>query len=49
MPRPRLRRRADAELPPDLCHAGPQRVTERPALRLVIEHGNEHEDDRART
>ena len=44
-----LRRRADAGLPPDLRHAGPQLVTERAALRLVIEHGYGHEDDHART
>jgi hypothetical protein len=31
--------------PPDLRHAGPQQVTERAALRLVIEHGYGHEDD----
>ncbi len=44
-----LRCGADARLPPDLRHAGPQRVTERAALRLVIEHGYGHEDDHART
>jgi len=33
-----LRHRADAGLPPDLRHTGPQRVTEWAALRLVIEH-----------
>ena len=42
------RRRADAGFPPDLRHAGPQQVTERAAVRLVIEHGYGHEDDHAR-
>ena len=41
--------RADAGFPPYLRHAGPQLVTERAALRLVIEHGYGHEDDHART
>jgi hypothetical protein len=35
-------------LPSDLRHAGPQLVTERAALWLVIEHGYGHEDDHAR-
>ena len=39
--------RADAGFPPDLRHAGPQLVTERAALRLVIEHGYGHKDDHA--
>ena len=39
----------DAGLPPDLRHAGPQLVTERAALRLVIEHGYGHKDDHARS
>ena len=42
------RRRAYAGLPSDLRHAGPQLVTERAALWLVIEHGYGHEDDHAR-
>ena len=51
MPRPRSAASCAAAqmqgLPPDLRHAGPQRVTERAALRLVIEHGYGHGDDHA--
>ena len=53
MPRPRsLASRAAVQmqgLPPDLRHTGPQLVTERAALRLVIEHGYGHQDDHARS
>ena len=53
MPRPRSAAsrgcRADAGFPPYLRYAGPQLVTERAALRLVIEHGYGHEDYHVRT
>jgi hypothetical protein len=43
MPRPRSPvSQADTGLPPDLRHAGPELVTERTLLWLVIEHGHGH-------
>jgi hypothetical protein len=37
-----LRRGAQARMPPDLRHPGPQPVAERAAMRLVIEHRYRH-------
>jgi hypothetical protein len=39
--------RADARFLPELRHAGPQQVTGRAALQLVIERGYGHKDDHA--
>ena len=35
-------RRADAGVPPDLCHARPRLVTERASLGLIIEQRYKH-------